>query len=445
MLPYTPLKQVIRFANPALVMSGVLDLFLAQPFGSKSLAQRVFGMAINDSIRSFHKQVDALATKIADPVLCNKINIFCNSPENTKNYIRSEAVADDVDLVVAILRSDQIAPDLTPVQIGKVFNAYVAWNSAVENVDEEMKQGAQLFASLKQYLRMSTRLRDKVMMLSVIEEPVTLRLFRDLFTIFYEPLIRVYKSANVYNSVTDFSNFADDAIGVIDKAQRQDVSADPNQTVQAFIDLCARHEDDFYKFVHEVHIHDNGLFAQLMDWLEGILEFLRKGPAGGKLDMNALFQGAAESKQIDEYKAVSEINELIQWQSARKKWHQDKTRQKMAADTISGMPTQNAPGANTFRGSDFGLNDVSCYLTYILTVLIVTQSDLQEFNYNTSESEDEESADEDMDPIAAERKRRAKKATHLRRTAGEPVKPEITEISKLADGFNVMLRQVLAE
>ena len=445
MLPYTPLKQVIRFAIPALVMSGVLDLFLAQPFGSKSLAQRVFGMAINDSIKSFQKQVDALATKIADPVLCNKIKIFCTSPEDIKNYVRSEAVADDVDLVVAILRSDQIAPDLTPVQIGKVFNAYVAWNSAVENVDEEMKQGAQLFASLKQYLRMSTRLRDKVMMLSVIEEPVTLRLFRDLFTIFYEPLIRVYKSANVYNSVTDFSNFADDAIGVIDKAQRQDVSADPNQTVQAFIDLCARHEDDFYKFVHEVHIHDNGLFAQLMDWLEGILEFLRKGPAGGKLDMNALFQGAADSKQIDEHKAVSEINELIQWQSARKKWHQDKTRQKMAADTISGMPTQNAPGANTFRGSDFGLNDVSCYLTYILTVLTVTHSDLQEFNYNSSESEDEESADEDMDPIAAERKRRAKKQTHLRRTAGEPVKPEITEISKLADGFNVMLRQVLAE
>ena len=37
-------------------------------------------------------------------------------------------------------------------------------------VDEEMKQGAELFASLKQLLKMYTRQRDKAMMLSVIEE-----------------------------------------------------------------------------------------------------------------------------------------------------------------------------------------------------------------------------------------------------------------------------------
>lgn len=65
-----------------------------------------------------------------------------------------------------------------------------------------MKQGAELFARLKQLLKLCTRQRDKRMMLSVIEEPVTLQLFRDLFTIFYEPLVRVYKSANVYNSST---------------------------------------------------------------------------------------------------------------------------------------------------------------------------------------------------------------------------------------------------
>lgn len=172
--------------------------------------------------------------------------------------------------------------------------------------------------------------------------------------IFYEPLIRVYKSANVYNSVTDFAVFADDMIQVVERAQRQDVSADPNQTVQAFIDLCQRHEHNFYKFVHEVHIHDNGLFEQLMGWLEGILQFLRHGPRGGKLDMNALFQGAVAMSQIDQDEAITEINELIKWHEARKKWHQSKTRQKMAADGSADMP----PGSATFRGSDFGLNEV---------------------------------------------------------------------------------------
>ena len=90
-----------------------------------------------------------------------------------------------------------------------------------------MKAGAELFSQLKQLLKLYTRKRDKEMMLEMIEEPTTLQLFRDLFTIFYEPLVRVYKSANVYNSVTDFARFADDAIETIERAQRQDVS-DPS-------------------------------------------------------------------------------------------------------------------------------------------------------------------------------------------------------------------------
>lgn len=297
-------------------------------------------------------------------------------------------------------------------------------------IDDEMKAGAQLFVYLKQLLKMYTRQRDKAQMLSVIEEPVTLRLFRDLFTIFYEPLVRVYKSANVYNSVTDFSAFADDMFSVLTTAQRQDVSADPNQTVQSFIDLCARHQENFYKFVHEVHIHDNGLFTQLMGWLEGILEFLRHGPKGGKLDMNALFQGAVDMGKVDKATAISEINALIQWQEERKKWHQDKTRQKMGAETSTTVEgTLTTPGSATFRSSDFGLNE----------------ADLADMEDDDDSDEDEEDEEDDADPIAGERKRRQKQADRLRRTAGEPVKPDVKELVGMREGFLAMLRMVLAE
>ncbi|KAI9798402.1 MAG: hypothetical protein M1833_004796 [Piccolia ochrophora] len=428
LLPYTLLKNVIRIANPAMVMNSVLDLFLAQPFGSRSLMQRIFAMTLNDGIKSFQKSIDSLTNKIDDPVLCQKIKRFTEAEEDTKNTIRGEATAEEIDLLVALLRSDLLEPELSPEQIGKVFNAYVAWNNAVDNVDEEMKSGAQLFAYLKQLFKLYTRQRDKAMMSNIIEETVTLHLFRDLFTIFYEPLIRVYKSANVYNSVTDFAVFADDAIQVVEKAQRQDVAADPNQTVQSFIDLCQRHEHNFYKFVHEVHIHDNGLFQELMGWLEGILEFLRKGPRGGKLDMNALFQGAVDMNQINKDVAVTEIDALIKWQEERKKWHQDKTRQKMAAQGLGNVET--APGVSSFKSSDFGLNE----------------SDLQDLNISDeSTSSEEDSEADELDPIASERRRRAKKQDHLRRTAGEPRKPDVSEVLKLQPSFLAMLRMVLAD
>ncbi|KAG9683291.1 hypothetical protein KCU95_g13736, partial [Aureobasidium melanogenum] len=431
LIPYTALKQVIRFANPAAVMAGVLDLFLAQPFGAKSLLQRIFSLALGDSIRSVQKSIDGLAAKINEPVFCEKIKNYNQCNQDIKDAIRIEAAQDDLDLLVAILRSEDIKPELKPEEVGRAFNAYVAWNSAVENVDEELRTGAETFAHLKQLLKLYTRQRDKTMMLRMIEEPTTLQLFRDLFTIFYEPLVRVYKSANVYNSISDFARFMDDVIVTVEKCQRQDVSADPNQTVQAFIDLCARHEDSFYKFVHEVHLHDNGLFDQLMGWIEGILSFLRNGPrGGGKLDMNALFQGAVEMRQIDKDAAVREINSLIKWQEKRKKWHQDKTRQKMATGDAPGVPDGGASDLiASFKPDDFGLNAL----------------DIQDLNDDEDEYSSTDDDEEDADPIAAERKRRARRQDFLRRNAGEPVKPDIVEVTKMRDGFLAMLRMVLAE
>ncbi|KAK2610830.1 hypothetical protein N8I77_004227 [Diaporthe amygdali] len=430
LIPYTIIKNIIRIANPAAVMSSILDVFLAQPFGAKSLMQRIFSLALHDGIKSFQKSIDAVAAKIGDDVFVEKIKKYTDLEDHLKIAIREEATSEDVDLVVAVLRSDLIEPGLTGEQIQRLYNAYVAFNSAVENVDEELKQGAQLFSYLKTLMKLYTRQRDKEMMLHLIEEPVTLQLFRDLFTIFYEPLVRVYKSANVYSSVTDFAVFMDDMIQVVEKCREQDASADPNQTVQAFIDLCQRHEHNFYKFVHEVHVHDNGLFTQLMGWIEGILEFLRKGPKNGALDINALFEGATSNKTIDKEVAIKEINELISWQEARKKWHQDKTRQKMAADGGNGQ-LDIIPGGMNFTSADFGLD----------------QMDLEDMGYDDDDSEDEaeEEAQDELDPIEAERRRRAKRQDRLRRTAGEPLKPAVSEVHKLKENFLVMLRQTLAE
>lgn len=214
MIPYTIIKNAIRIANPAAVMSSILDIFLAQPFGTRSLMQRIFGLMLHDGIRTYQRSIDALIGKIDEPVFCEKLRTFTYAEEDIKNIVREDSREDGVDLIVAILRSELIEPPLNHLQIGKIFNAYVAWNNAVENIDSEMKQGAELFSYLKQLLKLYTRQRDKSMLLGLIEEPVTLQLLRDLLTIFYEPLVRVYKSANVYNSVTDFSVFVDDMIQV---------------------------------------------------------------------------------------------------------------------------------------------------------------------------------------------------------------------------------------
>lgn len=74
--------------------------------------------------------------------------------------------------------------------------------------------------------------------------------------------------------------------------------------------------------------------------------------------------------------------------------------------------------------------------------------DLEELQYNDgddAESSDEEEALDALSPITAERQRRSNAQDRLRRTAGEPVKPVVTEVLKLQSSFIAMLRMVLAE
>jgi hypothetical protein len=101
----------------------------------------------------------------------------------------------------------------------------------------------------------------------------------------------------------------------------------------------------------------------------------------------------------------------------------------MAAE---GVPREGevVPGAMAFRSSDFGLD----------------QEDLAEMGYDDDSEEEAEAEEEDeLDPIEAERKRRARRQDRLRRNAGEPTKPEVSEVHKLKENFLVMLRMVLAE
>ena len=60
--------------------------------------------------------------------------------------------------------------------------------------------------------------------MSLVFEGVTASLLRDMITILYEPLAKVYQTANVYNSVADFKVFVDDLIEVVQKAEQQGIS-----------------------------------------------------------------------------------------------------------------------------------------------------------------------------------------------------------------------------
>lgn len=289
-------------------------------------------------------------------------------------------------------------------------------------------------------------------------------LFQDLFHIFYEPIVRVYKSANVYNSITDWANFVNDALAVIDRAQRRQdpAAADPNETVQQFIDVCSRHQDKFYKFLHEVCAHDNVLIPKGLQWVEEILGFVRNGPRGSgnkSVDMNGLFEAAVADGTVERETCMAEIDALMRWHEARKHWHYRKTKQKLAGGDNSNSNMLDQSTSIERRSSTSHLPAAACSMESIsenlrgvdLETSSVVPSDGGggggSGDVDSVVSSDEENAlDDTKDPILLEQRKQARKQERekLRGEAGEPRKPDTPEVHKLLPTFTNLLREILA-
>ena len=115
------------------------------------------------------------------------------------------------------------------------------------------------------------------------------------------------------------------------------------------------------------------------------MKFLRKGPRGGALDMNAMLQGALDTGIVNNEKIVEEVNALVKWQAARKKWHHDKTRQKMAKSGESESRNLGAFGFNeVFSIQEFylclSIADSSVYRTIFKTLNSITRTTLPRKN-----------------------------------------------------------------
>jgi len=116
------------------MLRGILDLFLAQPFGQRSLLQRILSITLNDDIQKIQKNIDMLRENISDNTLCDKLKNYVDADVGIQDLIRAEVLHGNTDLITAILRSEDIQPRLDGNQIVRIHTALLAWNSAVDAV-----------------------------------------------------------------------------------------------------------------------------------------------------------------------------------------------------------------------------------------------------------------------------------------------------------------------
>lgn len=294
LMPYFMLKTVLKISNPMAMIRGVLDLFLAQPFGGRSLLQRMFSSSLLEEVKILECQIEAVKDKVNDPVLCTKIRQFAYAPKDIQEMYKFDAAADRMNLLVVVLRAPE-EPVLSRLQVHRLAKAYRAheeylkYRAQLADSDDDdgpRNEDAWLLEDLKVLTHLYSRLKDREQLIGLIFEGSTAELLRDIITIFYSPLAQVYRAASIADSLGDLQHFINDLVKTVEQVEEPS-QGDPHCTVQAFINLVQRHEQSFYHFVHKVHSKGERLFDGLMRWIELFLTVVRDG-LGSQLSLEYL-------------------------------------------------------------------------------------------------------------------------------------------------------------
>ncbi|KZS97595.1 hypothetical protein SISNIDRAFT_405952 [Sistotremastrum niveocremeum HHB9708] len=284
LMPYMLMKGILRLSNPVGMIRGILDLFLAQPFGGRSLLQRMFTSSLSEEVKALEGDIEAVEEKVDDPLICEKLRLFIYAPAEIQNFYFEDAAAEKVNILSCILRSGE-EPVLPRAQLHRVMRAHKAHDEYTkdrakfddsDDDDGPADEEAWLYEDLGILAKLYARLRDREQLIALIFEGTTSELLKDILTIFYSPLAQVYKAASIADSIGDLQSFMNDLIKTVEQVEELS-QEDAHKTVQIFIDLVQRHEQSFYHFVHKVHTKGQGLFDSLMQWIEQFLTFVRVG------------------------------------------------------------------------------------------------------------------------------------------------------------------------
>lgn len=421
MMPYFMLRGILRISNPMAMVRGVLDIFLAQPFGQRSLLQRMFSSSLQDEVRELDEICAAISAKVDDPVICEKVRLFVYAPSEIQALYRQDAEEERLDLLTTILRSQE-APALGRAQIHRVVKAsqayevYKEYRRGLKNPDLEdegpQDDDAWLYEDLHVLIKMLTRKRDKEQLISLIFEGVTAELLKDMVTIFYSPLAQVYKLANIADSLSDLQAFITDLIKTVE-ANEELSYTDPTRTVQVFVDLVERHEGRFYNFVHQVHSKGSGLFDGLMHWIELFINFVRgnersaeavsqqpskdsdeafKQQGGiGEVDLEICLPAGGEERK----RALDEIDALVLYAYRLKFVRELKLRRKLADREVAGLAGKLIGTEKKRRTDGLSEEDDSAFVGAMVENLGVGDIFTGEVADAEAEEEELETSDED--------------------------------------------------
>ncbi|KAI8997221.1 hypothetical protein BDB01DRAFT_901645 [Pilobolus umbonatus] len=317
MMPYKTLGFFLKLSNPMSMMKGILDIFLAQPFGGRSLFQRLIISNMNEEAKVHQKDINGLEQKIQNKHFCQKLYNAVRTPQLEKSQLRDNEAG--IQELLAVLDEDSIEPALTKEEKACI-------------IDDSYPDRHKLLKRLNQLWSLYARQHEQELVMDLVFQGAASELLKEFIAIFYQPLAEVYKAADIGKTISHVSLFIDDLLKLIDQtipSQKGKKEEEDVDKIQLFIDLVQRHEQHFYDFVHNVHSQEaSRVFDELVLYVDKLFTFVFMG-IPGKIDMNECIQKAGIESQKEKDQLMNEINALCEYRYQQKMYRFERTKRKL--------------------------------------------------------------------------------------------------------------------
>jgi len=325
MFPFFGIKALLKFSNPLRIVRGMVDLFLAKPFGNRNLAQQFVGIWMeshdkemsliedrNDNKNSpsnnkkpgkqyYQMSRKKLVQLISNSLIVEKITNYVNRDDSLRQL--------DEQIQLPINKLQKITLILKYPVVPPLLSA-----SVIDSISDEK------LVMIYQLYRKETRVRDYVQVKKLLADDEIIHTIKETVGTFCEPLMKLYKQADVGIVISKVKDLLKDWINLqsssptssslpsssssknnnatsskkmeieeidIDEDPKgattnsflknnQDISHEDNLLYQQYTETLEKFGKGIYQFFHETAQKDDGLVQSLIVWFVGQMDYFQK-------------------------------------------------------------------------------------------------------------------------------------------------------------------------
>ena len=375
LLPYRMIAMIMRFTNPLQIAKKLIDLFTYQmphmfhQGRRQSLLQMLFTGMLNDEIKKMDVDIEEVSKKylkqtneligigqvssdIDFGLVLKKIDEYFNYSDIEVLHIKKNAEYYNMDLLLSILLYSDHGIRLTD----ECLLYFIKHCADGEDMDVESCHSQvtgrkfPIYLLAKAYFKLKLRRYDRSMLVELWQESEMIEVTKEVLSVFFEPLILLFKKAEMYKYIPIFSKYMSELIRLVEYYQKDYSRFKQTDIVTSFMGLENKYTDYGYQFLHNLYLNDmnvecedDRIFDSLAKWFDRIIRLLkvaREVSDNEAIDMNKLME-AVIPEESERVKIVKRIDQIIDEIDAKRKYYEKLRRQGTGHNNTAADPVDN--------------------------------------------------------------------------------------------------------